>query len=51
MQPNDPLVILHFFTVVVYILALNSVIKLIKEGVAVIDNSIIKVNYLNEFIY
>ena len=34
-----------------YISALNSIIGLIKEGVAVADNSIVKVSCLDGFIY
>jgi hypothetical protein len=33
------------------ILALDSIIKLIEEGVAVADNSIVKVGYLDGFTY
>jgi len=34
-----------------YILALDSIIKLIEEGVMVIDNSVVKVDCLDGFAY
>ena len=37
--------------VVVYILTLDGIIGLIKEGIIVIDNSVVKVSYLDRFIY
>jgi len=35
--------------VVAYILASDGIIGLIEEGIAVINNSIVKVGYLNRF--
>ena len=37
--------------VIVYILASDSIIKLIEEGVVVIDNSIVKIDCLDGFAY
>ena len=34
-----------------YILALDSIIKLIEKGITVMDNNIVKVDCLNKFVY
>ena len=39
------------FIAAVYILALDGIIKLIEEGIAVVDNSVVKVNCLDGFAY
>ena len=42
---------LFFIAVTAYISALNNIIRLMEEGVVVINNNIIKVNYPNGFTY
>jgi len=36
---------------VAYILALDGIIGLVEEGIAVIDNGVVKVDYLSRFTY